>query len=140
MQTEGANALKFYMSGMETTESVDEAVKAVDYYSKVYPGNAHGEELRWVLAERMRVLSQQASPDAAALRREANQQFQQLVDSNGTFADKGRDALKGIEPVPSAQEPRARRHAASRSKPKSDEIQIISGSGTEVITAPAVPH
>ena len=35
---EGANALKFYMLGMVTTESVDEAVKAVDYYAKVYSG------------------------------------------------------------------------------------------------------
>jgi len=141
---QGANALKFYMSGMETTESVDEAVKAVDYYSKAYPGNAHGEELRWVLAERVRVLSQQSGPDAAALRREANQQLQQLVDLNGKFAAKARDALKGIEATPSAsaQEPRTRRHAAGRSKPKADEIQIISGSGTEVITAPAAaaPH
>ena len=103
MRDEGANALKFYMSGMVTTESVDEAVKAVDYYVKVFPSNAHGEELRWVLAERVRVLSQQGGTEGATLRREANQQYQQLVDLNGKYADKARDALKGIETIPSAQ-------------------------------------
>lgn len=137
---EGANALKFYMLGMETAESVDESIKAVDYYAKTYPGNAHTEELRWTLAERARILSQHDGPEGTALRHEANQEYQQIVESNGKLADKARDALKGIETIPSAQEPRGRRHAASHSKPKADEIQIISGSGTEVITAPPVPH
>lgn len=137
----GANALKFFMLGMETAESVDESVKAVDYYAKTYPGNAHGEELRWVLAERARVLSQQGTPaEGASLRRESNQQYQQLVDLNGKFAEKAREALNGNETSPSAQEPRGRRHADSRQKPEPDEIQIISGSGTKVITAPPVPH
>ncbi|MGC2210970.1 MAG: hypothetical protein WA532_12760 [Candidatus Korobacteraceae bacterium] len=137
---EGANALKFYLLGMVTTESVDEAIKAVDYYVKVFPSNAHGEELRWVLAERVRVLSQQGGTESATLRREANLQYQQLVDLNGQYADKARDALKGIETIPSRKEPRVRQHAASTHKPKADQIQIISGSGTKVITAPPVPH
>jgi hypothetical protein len=137
---EGANALKFYMLGMATTESIDEAVKAVDYYGKAYPGNPRGEELRWVLAERVRVLSQQGGTEGVALRREANQQYQELVDLNGKFADKARDALKGIETNPSRRELRGRRHATGTHKPKADQIQIISGSGTEVITAPPVPH
>ena len=138
---EGANALKFYMLGMETTESVDEAGKAVDYYTKTYPGNPRGEELRWVLAERARFLSQHGGPEEEkSLRREANQQYQQLVDLNGNFAEKAREALKGIDTVPSGRATRVRRHAASGNKPKADEIQIISGSGTEVISAPPVPR
>ena len=35
-------------------EDIDEAVKAVDYYVKAFPGDIHGEELRWILAERIR--------------------------------------------------------------------------------------
>ena len=86
---------------METTESVDESIKAVDYYAKTYPGNAHTEELRWTLAERARVLSQRGGPEGTDLRHEANQEYQQIVDSNGKLADKARDALKGIETIPS---------------------------------------
>jgi len=138
-QDGGAEALKFYVQGMESAESVDESTKAVDYYSKVYPSNAQGEELRWELAERERVLSQHGGPQSAAYRSQANQQYQQLADLNGKYAEKARDALNGIETAPAPQKPRARRHL-SHDKSKSDEIQIISGSGTKVINAPPVPH
>ena len=42
---EGAKLLKFYLSGMETAEEVDDAVKSVNYYVKAFPGDIHSEEI-----------------------------------------------------------------------------------------------
>ena len=89
---EGAKLLNFYLSGMATGEEVDDAVKAVDYYAKAFPGNIHGEELRWVLAERIRYLSQQGGPGEAALRHQAEQQYEQLEASKEDYAEKAHEA------------------------------------------------
>jgi hypothetical protein len=50
LSVDGAAVLKFYLIGMNNTEVTDEAVKAVNYYSQAFPGDVHGDELRWVLA------------------------------------------------------------------------------------------
>src|SRR6266498_2448545 len=38
---EGANALKFYLSGMDTAEAANDAVSAVEDYAKTFPGDQH---------------------------------------------------------------------------------------------------
>jgi hypothetical protein len=131
---DGADALKFYLLGMEAAESVDEAVKAVDFYAQAFPADAHGEELRWVLAERVRILSQHGGSQGPALRRQANQQYQQLVASNGKFAEKARDALAR---VPSAPDTEARPRVSSR---KAGGLQVIGGSGTQTSAAKSAAH
>jgi hypothetical protein len=90
---EGANTLKFYLSGMDRSESVDEAVKEVDNFMRAFPGDVHGEELRWILAERVRYLSQNGGPAETDLRRQAHQQYEKIAASNGKYADKARDEL-----------------------------------------------
>ena len=132
---DGANALKLYLSEMETAETVDEAIKAVDSYTQTFPGNAHDEELRWVLAEHVRAISQHGGPQGPALRQQANQQYQQLTDLNGNFAGKARDALKKN---PSAQAPEARPHVSRRKA--EDGLEIIGGSGTQTSTVQSAPH
>jgi hypothetical protein len=131
--SDGANALKFYLLGMEP-DSVDEAVKAVDSYAQAFPKNPHGEELKWVLAERIRSLSQHGGPQGTALRRQANQLYQLLAESNGTYAGKAHDALNR---VPTSTEPQSRAHVSVR---KTDSLEIIGGSGTEVSTTQSAPH
>jgi hypothetical protein len=128
----GGDALNFYISAMDA-ESVDEAVKQVDYYARAFPDNAHGEELKWALAERVRALSQRGGSQGSALRREANQLYQQLVALNGKYAEKAQDALTR---TPSAPETEARPRVPRR---KADGLQIIGGSGTEITTS-STPH
>ena len=64
---EGGNALKLYLSGLEVSDSVDAAVKAVDYYAQTFPTSPHRDELRWILAERLRSLSAVGGPRGARL-------------------------------------------------------------------------
>ena len=123
---EGANTLKFYLSGMETSESVDEAVKEVDYYTQAFPGDVHGEELRWVLAERVRYLSQQGGPAETDLRHQARQQYEKIAASNGRFSDKARDELMKMASSPEVGAQQQRR----RSNRKVDALQVNGGSGT----------
>lgn len=59
---EGANVLKFYLSGLQGSESVEAATKAVDYYAKTFPENPRRNELRFILAERVKALSLDGSP------------------------------------------------------------------------------
>jgi hypothetical protein len=133
-ENDGANVLKFYLAGMETAESADEAVKAVDFYTLTFPGDAHGEELRWVLAERLRALSQSAGPQGPALRRQANQQYEQVADLKGKFAEKAREVLTH---TPSGQEPVSHPRGSNR---KADGLEIIGGSGTQTSTGNSAPH
>jgi hypothetical protein len=131
---EGANALKFYLLGMETTESVDEAVKSVDYYTRVFPGDAHGEELRWVLAERIRYLSQHAGPAEANLRRLAHQQYEELAASNGKYAGKAHDTLRGMPSFSQEETP------PRRPNRKVNGLQVVGGSGTQTSSASSTAH
>jgi hypothetical protein len=130
---EGANALKFYLAGMDS-DSAANAGKAVDEYAQRYPGNAHIEELRWSLAERLRTLAQRGGEQAAALRSQANQQYEQLAAGNGSFAARAREALQR---TPSTVGPALRQHIST---PHKDEIQIIGGSGVSASGSPSGAH
>lgn len=130
---EGANVLKFYLAGMTAAEDVNDAVQAVDYYARAFPGDVHGEELRWILAERIRYLSQRGGPEEAALRRQAMEQYAQLEASKGSFAGKAQAATK----FSSAAELAA---AARRSGHKTEGLQVVGGSGTKTSTAKSAAH
>lgn len=129
----GTNVLKLYLLGMES-ESVDDAVKAVDHYAQVFPGDVRGEELRWVLAERIRTLSQHAGPAEADLRRQAHQQYEALAASNGGYSEKARDVLKGL-PVPAAGGA-----SSHRTERKVSGLEIVGGSGTQTSSAKSSAH
>lgn len=124
---EGANVLKFYLLGMEAN-SVDDAVSSVDYYKQIFPGDVHGEELRWILAERIRSLAQHGVIEESKLRRQAHQQYEALVASSGGYVEKARDILAKL-PMPSASE--AVRRAPLR---KSDGVQVVGGASTQTST------
>ncbi len=134
LEVDGADVLKYYLLGMET-EVIDEAVKAVDYYSRAFPGDVHGDELRWVLAERLRSLAQHGgSGEAVALRRRANQQYEQLMASNGRFAEKAREALAKSPATVASETPK---HTSAR---KTDNLEVVGGSGTQTSTAKSGAH
>jgi len=125
---EGANALKFYLSGLEASESIDAAEKAVDYYGQAYPANSHRDELRWTLAERLRTLSQDGGSKGAVLRHQANEQYEKLAATNGNFAEKARNALVKTSTTPV--------FVAPPRKPvrKVNGLQIVDDSGTHNLT------
>ena len=136
----GADALKFYLQGMDSPNSVDDAVKAVDYYARTFPGKEQGEELRWVLAEQIRTLSQHGGSDGAALRHEANQQYEQLVASNGKFAGKAKDALARVPSVSAPEREHEREIRTRVTIRRPDGLQVIGGSGTSVSFSDSQPH
>ncbi|HVJ04448.1 MAG TPA: hypothetical protein VM578_02120 [Candidatus Saccharimonadales bacterium] len=135
LDVDGADVLKYYLIGMESSETIDEAVKAVDYYARAFPGDVHGDELRWILAERLRSLSQHGgSREAATLRQRANQQYEQLISANGRYAEKAREALTKSPSAAASAVPQ-RAHSA-----KSDELEVVGGSGTQTSTAKSGSH
>jgi hypothetical protein len=124
---------------METAEDVDDAVKAVDYYAKAFPGDIHGEELRWILAERIRYLSQQGSSEEVALRHLAQQQYELLVTSKGRFAAKAHDAL--ANPSATGSGLHASLHLPGRKKGGLQAVdRVVGGSGTQTSTAKSTAH
>ena len=132
INTQGADALKFYIGGIENVEPAREAKGAVDQYAKAFPGDAHIDELRFVLAERLRAISSHAGPQAAELRNQSTQLFEQLAAGNGSFAEKARAALT----VPSTAHPPRSRVAT----PKKEALQIIGGSGTRTSVTSSGPR
>jgi hypothetical protein len=131
---EGVNVLKSYLSGMATGEDVGDAVKAVDYYVKAFPGDIHGEELRWILAERIRFLSHQGGPGEATLRQQGEQQYEQLEASKGRFAEKAHEAL-AIHP--SASETQLSRPRPSRQADGSKIVGKVIGGQTSSVESTA---
>ncbi len=135
LDVDGANVLKYYILGVESADVIDETVKAVDYYSRAFPGDVRGDELRWVLAERLRSLSQHGGArEAASLRQRANQQYEQLVSSNGRYAEKAREVLKKSPSISTAEAP-TRSHGR-----KADGLEVVGGSGTQTSTEKSGAH
>jgi hypothetical protein len=122
---EGADVLKFYLLGMENAEDIDEAVRAVNYYAKAFPGDIHGEELRWILAERIRYWGQHGGPRQAALRQQARQQYEQIEASKGSFSAKAHDAM-ATNLLATGSGARASSLPTGR-KAKVDGLQVVGG-------------
>jgi hypothetical protein len=110
-------------------------VKAVDYYAHAFPGDVHGDEIRWILAERIRFLSQRGGSEEAALRRQAHQQYERLEASKGPFTEKARVAMERFSAP-------ARYDAAPdpRTHKEEDSLEIVGGSGTQTSNAKSTPH
>lgn len=126
---EGANVLKFYISGLEASGPVAAAMKAVDYYARAFPDSPHRKELRWILAKRLRALSLDGTPEGLALRRQANEQYEQLAVANGSYAAKASDATAK---VPSIQGPVNSPHEPELDV---DGLQIVDGAGTHSLVS-----
>jgi hypothetical protein len=133
---EGANALKLYLSEFEASDSVDAAVKAVDYYAQTFPGSPHRDELRWTLAERLKSLSAGGGPKGLALKSQANEQYEQLAATKSVYAEKAHDALLTKTPVPQGG------WVAQQRKPvrKADGLQMVDDAGTHNLFAASTPH
>ena len=134
INTEGADALKFYISGMQTADAAREALSAVEEYAKAFPGNAHIDELRFALADRLKDLSPRVGSQGVEMRRQSTQLFEQLAAGNGSFAEKARAAVER-HPAPA--------HSSRKSvvgTPKKDSLQIIGGSGTHTSANPSGPR
>ena len=136
INADGASALKFYISGIDSPDSARESLNAVDEYAKAFPGDAHVDELRFALAERLRALSQRGGPEAPELHRQSTQIFEDLAAGNGSFAGQARAAQE--QASRSSARPADRKRAAAA--PKRDSLQIIGGSGTRTSTAPSTAH
>ena len=134
---QGAYALKLYLSELDASDSVDPAVKAVNYYAQTFPASPHRDELRWVLAERLRSLSAGGGQKAAALRSQANEQYQQLAATTGGYAGNARAALAKTPP-PSFQERAGTGH--KKAARRGDGLQIVDDAGTHNLTVTSVPH
>ncbi|PSH05236.1 MAG: hypothetical protein CXZ00_03550 [Acidobacteria bacterium] len=133
LEPAGADILKFYVAGMESPSIVKDAVSAVESYIRMFPSDSRNGELRWVLAERIKYLAQRAgSVDAAALRREAHRQYEQLANSNSPYAERARNVSDEIEPdsTPSGE----------RSGRKTDGLKVVGGSGTKTSNQSLTAH
>ena len=134
VNTEGADALKFFISGIQTMEAAEDALNAVGQYAKAFPGDAHLDELRFVLAGRMKDLSSRMGPQGADLRSQSTQLFEQLSAGNGDFAEKARAAL---------ERPASPAHAQRKGvapAPKKAPMQVIGGSGTSTSMTESGPR
>ena len=91
----GFEALRHWLLGMDDASVLGEAEKAVEYYRNTYPASSHGDEARWLLAERTRTLAE-ASDQRNALLASAREQYQKLAQAGGEYADRARQALEEL--------------------------------------------
>ncbi|HWR35690.1 MAG TPA: zinc ribbon domain-containing protein [Clostridia bacterium] len=121
----GFEALKFYLLGLAQPDLIGDAVEAVDYYGKAFPGNPHVHELRWIVAERGRYLAQRGKLSKDWLRK-TREQYEQVAASDNAFAEKARAALTvPITAIADTEEPRSR-----PSKPQRAGLQILDSRST----------
>jgi len=103
---------------------VGEAKQAVEFYRSTYPNSSRGEDLRWLLAEGMRKLAE-GSEHRPALLASAREQYHQIAQSGGEYADRARQTL---EQLPTDSPVGAAHHSA---KPSSAlGFSVVGGSVT----------
>jgi hypothetical protein len=93
----GFEALRQWLMGMDDASTLGEAQQAVDFYQNTYPTSSHGDEIRWLLAERTRALA--AGPDQhRALLASAREQYRKIAEGGGEYAGRAREALENLPP------------------------------------------
>jgi hypothetical protein len=128
----GFEALRHSLLGLDDPVLLGEATKAVENYRDTFPASPHIDEVRWLLAERTRDLAERGDRRLLA---KAREQYEQLTQSGGEFAEQARQALDQF-PAPA---PRAGPSRASSSAPL--QFSVIGGSVTSSAHAPpGTPH
>lgn len=107
----GFEALRHWLLGMDDPSVLGEAQQAVEYYRNSYPASSHGDEIRWLLAERTRSLAE-GSGHHRALLASAREQYQKIAEAGGEYADRARETL---EKLPNDSSPAAPRRSAQSS-------------------------
>jgi hypothetical protein len=91
----GFEALRHWLLGMGDASVLGEAQQAVDFYRSTYPTSPHGDEIRWLLAERTRALAA-GSSQRRALLASAREQYQKIAEEGGEYAARAREALENL--------------------------------------------
>jgi hypothetical protein len=125
----GFEALRHWLLGVDDPSTLGEAEKAVEYYRNTYPASSHGDEARWLLAERIRTLAEASNlpPDLLASARE---QYQQLAQAGGEYADRARQAL---EQLPTDLRSRPPRRSG---QPSTLDFSVVGGAVTSSRSSP----
>ncbi|MFB3920852.1 MAG: hypothetical protein ACE145_03975 [Terriglobia bacterium] len=116
----GYAALRHSLLHLGDPAMLDYARDAVEYYHSIFPGNHHGDELTWLLAEQTRELAARSDRPRKLLAT-AREQYQKLANSGGEYAMRAREALDQLASEPTTQ-PRPR-----SSKPRPLEFSIVGG-------------
>lgn len=128
----GFEALRHSLLGLDDPVLLGEATKAVENYRDTFPASPHIDEVRWLLAERTRDLAERGDRRLLA---KAREQYEQLAQSGGEFAERARQALDQF-PAPA---PRAGPSRASSSAPL--QFSIVGGSvASSAAPPPGTPH
>jgi hypothetical protein len=125
----GFEALRHWLLGMDDPSVLGEAQQAVEYYRNTYPTSSHGDEIRWLLAERTRSLAEGSDQPRAVLA-SAREQYQKIAEAGGEYADRAREALEQLpRDFPSAATPRSGRSSTFG-------FSVVGGSVTSSHNAP----
>ncbi len=88
----GFEILRHSLMGLEDPDVLPAANQAVDLYRSTFPSNPHGDELRWLLAERTRQLAGQTRQSQALLA-SARDLYREIARGGGEYAGRAREAL-----------------------------------------------
>ena len=130
---EGSKALRHSLLALDNTAVLPEAAVAVDYFRSAFPASPHGDELRWLLAERTRALAEHSDRRQALLRR-AGELYAKIAQGNGQFAEPARRALAQLPPEIGAAGPRPSTSKARGSTPMDTPFQHLTVVGGSLST------
>ncbi len=117
----GFVALRHSLLHLGDPAMLDYAREAVEYYHNIFPGNAHADELTWLLAEQTRELAERSDRPRSLLAT-AREQYQKLAESGGEYAVRARQALDQL-PTSIGSQP-----APRKSTPRPLQFSVIGGS------------
>ena len=118
----GYEILRHSLMTLDNPEVVALATQAVDLYHTSHPASSHYEELRWLLAERTRQISQ--SRRSAAMGETARKIFEEIAKGSGEFSGRAREALEEL-PAPSRSSP----PRSTRRESSDTSWRAVGGSG-----------
>jgi hypothetical protein len=87
----GFEILRHSLMALENPQVLTQARQAVDLYHATFPASTHFDELRWLLAERSRELSEGSrSPEMIGSARKI---YEELAKGQSEFSDRAKEAL-----------------------------------------------
>jgi hypothetical protein len=90
----GFEILRHSLMGLADPEVLPAATQAVSLYQTSFPASPHKEELRWLLAERTREMSERSR--TKALLASARELYAEIAAGGGEFAERARQALEEL--------------------------------------------
>jgi len=88
----GFEILRHSLLGLDNPGILEVANDAVEHYRNSFPASIHTDELRWLLADRTRVIAE-SSGHPRELLSKARKQYEQLAQGRGEYAERARLAL-----------------------------------------------